>query len=96
MPQEASQRSLERCSEAEAEVETLRSRLAELEGRDSGRGSVVALEIKVDELEEVIVIVVLLFCGRYCCCVNSCAKQHSSVFNLVALFTHAVVLFNGC
>lgn len=52
--QEASQRSLERCSEAEGEVETLRSRLAELEGRDSGRDAVVALEIKVDELEEVI------------------------------------------
>lgn len=59
MYQEASQRSLERCSEAEGEIETLRSRLAELEGRDSGRDAVVALETKVDELEEVIVVLLL-------------------------------------
>eukprot|EP00752_Nemacystus_decipiens_P014181 g12611.t1 len=50
--QEASQRSLDRCSEAEREVETLSKRLAELEGRDSGRDAVVALETKVDELEQ--------------------------------------------
>lgn len=51
--QEASQRSLDRCSEAEREIETLRNRLAELEGQDSSRDAVVALETKVDELEEV-------------------------------------------
>eukprot|EP00903_Cladosiphon_okamuranus_P012223 g11463.t1 len=50
--QEASQRSLGRCSEAEREIETLKSRLAELEGRDSNRDAFVALETKVDELEQ--------------------------------------------
>ncbi|CBJ28848.1 kinesin family-like protein [Ectocarpus siliculosus] len=50
--QEATQRSLDRCSEAEGEVETLRNRLAEVEGRDASRGVVVALETKVDELEQ--------------------------------------------
>lgn len=34
-------------------METLRNRLAELEGRDSSRDAVVALETKVDELEQV-------------------------------------------
>ncbi|CAM9412371.1 unnamed protein product, partial [Ectocarpus sp. 8 AP-2014] len=50
--QEATQRSLDRCSEAEGEVETLRNRLAEVEGHDASRGVVVALETKVDELEQ--------------------------------------------
>ncbi|CAN0526173.1 unnamed protein product, partial [Ectocarpus sp. 12 AP-2014] len=50
--QEATQRSLDRCSEAEGEVETLRNRLAEVEGRDASRHVVVALETKVDDLEQ--------------------------------------------
>lgn len=51
--QEASQWSLDRCSEADREIETLRSRLNELEGRNSSRDVVVALETRVDELEQV-------------------------------------------
>ncbi|CAN0536007.1 unnamed protein product, partial [Ectocarpus sp. 12 AP-2014] len=34
------------------EVETLRNRLAEVEGRDASRHVVVALETKVDDLEQ--------------------------------------------
>lgn len=61
VPQEAAQRSLDRCLEAEAEIEELRGRLAELEGRQSGRDAVVALETKVDELEQVILVMVGAF-----------------------------------
>ena len=50
--QSAAQRSLDRCSEAEVEVATLRARLAEAEERSTNRGSIVALETKVDGLEE--------------------------------------------
>ena len=50
--QNAAQRSLDRVSEAESEISTLRARLAEAEERGSGRDAIVALETKVDELEE--------------------------------------------
>lgn len=83
MCQEASQRSLERCSEAEGETERLRSRLAELEGRYSGRDAVVALETKVDELEQVIVVSLFVGYVPYGTCVwcnTMCTMISTSVF----------------
>ena len=50
--QESSKRSLDRCSAAEAELETLRARLAEIEGRHNANGAVAMLETRIDELEE--------------------------------------------
>lgn len=55
-PQEAAQRSLDRCADAEAQAETLRERVAQLEAArgKAARSTVAALETRVDELEEAI------------------------------------------
>lgn len=54
--QESSQRSLDRCADAEAEVEALRSQVTELRARgsDAERAVVAELETRVDELEEAV------------------------------------------
>ncbi|CAM9506922.1 unnamed protein product, partial [Sphacelaria rigidula] len=53
--QEAAQRSLDRCADAESEADALRAKIAQLEASTStstDRSAIVALETRIDELEE--------------------------------------------